>query len=94
MQQLTIKAANHSRRRISTAPYRRSIPELVTDEGGGCFVSVELGSERHTVEVLATLQEFMDSRAAGAVENSVVFSLDDREYTIRPEGQPRQSDRV
>jgi hypothetical protein len=41
------------------------------------------------VEVFDAIQRFVDSRAAGAVPNSVVVALDEREYTIHPQQNRR-----
>lgn len=85
MQHLTIQAAT----RLSAQDLYSALSEfktnLVTDEEGRYLVSVELGSDRNLVEVLATIQEFVDSGADGVVANSMVFSLNDRAYTIHPE---------
>jgi hypothetical protein len=55
------------------------------DAEGGCFVSVDLGSDRQVLEVLDTIQGFVSSRAEGALRDSVVIDLDERTYTARPE---------
>jgi hypothetical protein len=60
-------------------------PQVVTDDEGKCFVSVELGSDRDVVEVLAAIQRFVDARAADAVEKSVVVAINERQYTFHPE---------
>ena len=85
MQQLTIQAATHLSAQGLYSALSEFQPELHTDAENRCFVSVQLGSDRHVVDVLAAIQHFADSRAAGALENSVVFELAERQYTIHPD---------
>ena len=83
MQQLTIRTATHLSAQALCSTLAEFRPELTTDDDGRCFVSVEIGTDRHAVEVFATIHEFVDSHPAGMVENSMVFSVDDREYSLR-----------
>lgn len=57
-------------------------PDFTTDDEGTCFVSVDLGSDRHVGFVLDSLQRFVDSRAAGVAVNTVVVQLDGRRYRM------------
>lgn len=60
-------------------------PEVSADDEGRCFVSVELGSDEHVLEVLDAVRRVMDSSADGAQRDSLVIEMDEREFTIRPE---------
>jgi hypothetical protein len=85
MQQLTIRAANHLAAQDLYSALEAFAPELSADDEGRCFVSLELGSDQHDLEVLDAVQRFMDSSANGAPRDSVVIEMDEREFTIRPE---------
>ena len=85
MQQLTIRAANHLAAQDLYSALAAFAPELSADDEGRCFVSVELGSDQHDLEVLDAVRRFMDSSAKGAPRDSVVIEMDEREFTIRPE---------
>jgi hypothetical protein len=85
MQQLTIRAANHLAAQDLYSALAAFAPELSTDDEGRCFVSVELGSDERVLEVLDAVQRFVGSRAEGALRDSVIIEMDEREFTIRPE---------
>jgi hypothetical protein len=83
LQRLTIQPATHQSAQDLCSALSDFDPELGTDGEERYFVSVELGSDQRVVEVLNVLQQFVDSRVVGAVEQSVVVALDERRYTIR-----------
>jgi hypothetical protein len=89
MQRLMIRAATHSSAQGLYSALSAFNPELLADDEDGWFASVELGSDQNVVEVFDAIQRFVDSRAAGAVPNSVVVALDEREYTIHPQQNRR-----
>jgi hypothetical protein len=89
VQRLTIQAASPLSAQGLYSALSEFSPDFTTDDEGTCFVSVDLGSDRHVVFVLDSLQRFVDSRAAGAAVNTVVVQLDDRRY--RTNGAARAS---
>jgi hypothetical protein len=85
VRRLTIQAATPSSAHDLNSALSVFYPQVVTDDEGKCFVSVELGSDREVVEVLAAIQRFVDAKAVDAVKKSVVVALDERRYTFHPE---------
>ena len=83
MQRLTIEAATHLSAQDLFGVLAEFNPALtVDDETGRFFVSVDLGSDRRVVEVLNTVQRFVDMRAEGTAMNSLVVAVDERRYRL------------
>ncbi len=92
MQTLTVHAASlESGRALYSALYRFH-PEFEPDANGSCFVSVDLGGDRHVLEVLAAIEDYVSDRPRGTATHSMSVALTGRGYTIhsRPRlGRPK-----
>jgi hypothetical protein len=92
VQTLTIHAASlESGRALYSALYRFH-PEFEPDANGSCFVSIDLGDDRHVLEVLAAIEDYVSDRPQGSAARSVSVALAGRGYTIhsRPSlGRPK-----
>ena len=82
MQRLTIEAATHLSAQGLYSALSVFDPELTTDDGGACFVTVDLGSDRQVVEVLDAVQRFVDTRAEGAAMNSLIVAVNEKRYRL------------
>ena len=77
MQVMTIEAATPLSAQGLYSALAAFHPELVTDDEGRCYVSVQLGNDRRAAEVLDTLHEHLRSRAEDASVSSVTVALDE-----------------
>lgn len=80
MRTLSIEAATRDSGLALFKALRRFRPELDVGDNDQSVVSVELGSEGRTVEVLATLDEFVNARSGGTP-----ITLTVSEKTERPD---------
>jgi len=82
MQNLSIQAASFesaTRLRSALDPFQ---PELTKDTEGRYFVSVQLGSDSHVVEILDAIQDHLAKRAQDEPVSLLTVALDDRRYTV------------
>jgi hypothetical protein len=82
VQRLTIQAASPLSAQGLYSAVSEFNPDFTPDDEATCFVSVDLGSDRHVAFVLDSLHRFVDSRAAGVAVNTVVVQLDGRRYRM------------
>jgi hypothetical protein len=82
MQRLTIEAATHLSAQNLYSVLSEFNPKFTVDDERGCFVSVDLGSDRQVVEVLNSVQRFVDARAEVAAMNSLLVAVDEKRYRL------------
>lgn len=87
MQTLTIHAASLESGRALYSELHRFHPELEPDGNGSCFVSIDLGGDRHVLDVLAALEDYVTDRPQGGAMHPMSVALEGRGYTIH--GRPR-----
>jgi hypothetical protein len=81
VQTMTIKAATIASGHALRNALARFEPSLDVQDGE-CFVSIELGGDRHVIEVLAAIEDYVTTRPAGGTVSSMSVALDGRGYTV------------
>ena len=71
MEILTIKARSVDSAGALYCALAQFQPELEDDEQGGLYVSLELGSDRRTLQVLDAIELFRANRAVAAVTSAL-----------------------
>jgi hypothetical protein len=82
MQTLSIEATSSKSARRLFAVLSRFDPRSSQDEAGRYFVSVQLGSDKHQVAVLDTINKHRLACAESDPVRSVTVSVDQQRYSI------------
>jgi len=83
MQMLTIQAKTPASARALQRALSKFEPTITTDEQGKCLISVQIGSERHAVEVLDSMRKHFAGRAGDGPVTVLTVVGSDREYRSR-----------
>lgn len=82
MQNLTIEAASDESARHLCRALAEYRPRWTTDDDGRHFVSVQLGSDGHVLEIFDAIQAHVTERMRGEPVSSVTVALDDSQYSV------------
>ncbi len=82
MQNLSIEAASDESARGLCMALARFRPRWTIEEDGRHFVSVELGSDGHVLEVFDAIQKHVADRVQGEPVSSLAVALDGHSYSV------------